>query len=68
MLAVLRDGQLAAHLDEGQEGQIVLDQTPFYAQSGGQVGDHGIIAAQGSAAEVVDSTSPCPASTCTTSR
>jgi alanyl-tRNA synthetase len=29
VLAVLRDGQLASHLDQGQEGQIVLDQTPF---------------------------------------
>jgi len=60
VLAVLRDGQLASHLDQGQEGQIVLDQTPFYAQSGGQVGDHGIIAAQGAAAEVVDTHQPVP--------
>ncbi len=58
VLAVLRDGQLAAHLDAGQEGQIILDRTPFYAESGGQKGDHGIIAAQGSAAEVVDTHKP----------
>jgi alanyl-tRNA synthetase len=60
VLAVLRDGQLASYLDEGEEGQIILDQTPFYAQSGGQVGDHGIIAAPGAAAEVVDTHQPVP--------
>src|SRR6185436_10469651 len=60
VLAVLRDGQLAAHLDDGEEGQIVLDRTPFYGAGGGQVGDHGVIAAQGSAAEVVDCHLPVP--------
>jgi alanyl-tRNA synthetase len=60
VLAVLQDGRLATRLDEGHAGQIVLDQTPFYAQSGGQVGDHGIIAGQGSAAEVVDTHQPVP--------
>ena len=60
VLAVLRGGQLAARLDEGQEGLLVLDRTPFYAMAGGQVGDHGVIAAEGSAAEVTDTTSPLP--------
>jgi alanyl-tRNA synthetase len=58
VLAVLREGRLASRLDAGQQGQIVLDRTPFYAESGGQKGDHGIIAAQGSAAEVVDTHKP----------
>jgi len=60
VLAVLRDGQLAARLDAGQEGLIVLDRTPFYAMAGGQVGDHGVIASEGSAAQVSDTTSPLP--------
>jgi alanyl-tRNA synthetase len=60
VLAVLREGQLATRLDEGQEGRIVLDRTPFYGAAGGQVGDHGVIAAQGSAAEVFDCDLPVP--------
>jgi alanyl-tRNA synthetase len=60
VLAVLKDGALATRLDEGQQGQIILDRTPFYGMSGGQVGDHGIIEARGSAAEVLDCTLPVP--------
>jgi alanyl-tRNA synthetase len=60
VLAVLRGGTLARRLDAGQEGEIVLDRTPFYAKSGGQVGDQGVIASDGSAAEVRDTTSPLP--------
>jgi len=60
VLAVLRDGKLASRLDAGQEGLIVLDRTPFYAMAGGQVGDRGVIASDGSAADVTDTTSPLP--------
>jgi alanyl-tRNA synthetase len=60
VLAVLKNGALARRLDAGEEGQIVLDRTPFYAMAGGQVGDHGVIATEGSAAEVTDTTAPVP--------
>jgi alanyl-tRNA synthetase len=60
VLAVLKDASLAPRLDAGQEGLIVLDRTPFYAMAGGQVGDRGVIASDGSAAEVTDTTAPLP--------
>ena len=58
VLAVLKEGKLASRLDAGEEGSIVLDQTPFYAASGGQVGDHGVLSADGSTAEVFDCATP----------
>jgi alanyl-tRNA synthetase len=60
VLAVLKGGSLARRLDAGEEGLVVLDRTPFYAMAGGQVGDRGVIASEGSAAEVTDTTAPLP--------
>jgi alanyl-tRNA synthetase len=60
VLAVLKGGQLAKRLDEGQEGEVILDRTPFYGASGGQVGDHGWLSADGSAADVTDTVIPVP--------
>jgi alanyl-tRNA synthetase len=60
VLAVLQAGRLLRRLDAGQEGEIVLDRTPFYAEAGGQLGDHGVIDSDGSAAEVTDCQAPVP--------
>ncbi|MGJ0483264.1 MAG: alanine--tRNA ligase [Methylomicrobium sp.] len=54
IVALYAQGQPVETLQAGQEGVIVLDKTPFYAESGGQIGDSGTITAGDSAFEVAD--------------
>jgi alanyl-tRNA synthetase len=58
IVAVLKGGAVAPRLDPGDEGEIILDRTPFYANSGGQVGDNGQITSAGAVARVKDVTAP----------
>ena len=43
--AILIDGKPVERIETGQEGQLILDRTSFYAEKGGQIGDHGSISA-----------------------
>ena len=43
ILALTADGKDVAELKKGMSGAIIVNQTPFYAESGGQTGDHGVI-------------------------
>ncbi|WP_297187805.1 alanine--tRNA ligase [uncultured Porticoccus sp.] len=52
--ALLREGASVRQLAAGEEGIVVLDQTPFYAESGGQAGDSGYLLADGVEFEVRD--------------
>lgn len=56
VVALYKDGQSVASLNEGDEGVVVLDQTPFYAESGGQVGDCGYLQAGSARFDVRDTT------------
>ncbi|MBG0838916.1 alanine--tRNA ligase [Ectopseudomonas toyotomiensis] len=56
IIALFKDGAAVDSLAEGEEGVVVLDQTPFYAESGGQVGDCGYLESAGVRFDVRDTT------------
>ena len=54
VLAIVTDGELCSSIREGEEGILVLDRTPFYAEKGGQSADFGTITKDGCVFEVTD--------------
>jgi alanyl-tRNA synthetase len=57
VVAVVKGGEVSS-LAEGEEGELILNQTPFYAESGGQVGDVGTLSGSDMLAQVLDTYSP----------
>ena len=58
VLAIVKDGQPADVVAEGETAEVVFDQTPFYGEGGGQAGDQGEIAWAGGAGRVIDVQKP----------
>jgi len=56
IVALYKDGQSVEQLAEGEEGVVILDRTPFYAESGGQIGDTGYLQAGAVRFDVRDTT------------
>ena len=56
ILALFKDGAEVTALNAGDEGMIVMDRTPFYGESGGQVGDSGILKSANAEFAVTDTT------------
>ncbi|WP_426246552.1 alanine--tRNA ligase [Pseudomonas sp. TWR3-1-1] len=56
IIALYKEGKSVEFLNEGDEGVVILDQTPFYAESGGQVGDCGYLQAGAARFDVRDTT------------
>ena len=58
--SIVKNDQLVKEAVEGDEVELVLDVTPFYAEGGGQVGDQGVITGPEGRVEIRDTVRRCP--------
>ncbi|MBI5379744.1 MAG: alanine--tRNA ligase, partial [Nitrospirae bacterium] len=61
VLALVKDGARISEAQTDEEVEILLDQTPFYSEAGGQVGDAGLLTGNGARVEILDTVKPTPA-------
>ncbi len=54
IVAIVKEGALVSELKKGEEGWVLTNQTPFYAESGGQIGDTGTLQTEAGLSEVLD--------------
>src|SRR5690606_6824771 len=54
VIGLLKDGQPVKSVRAGDKAELVLDRTPFYAESGGQIADTGVLVGEGGEVEVLD--------------
>ena len=60
VVALIRGDELASNAHEGEEVSVLLNRTPLYGESGGQVGDIGVIESEHAKLEVIDTVKPGP--------
>jgi len=58
VIGIVKDGAPTDRLAQGEEGELILDRTPFYAETGGQVGDRGALEGEGAHVDVLDTYYP----------
>ncbi len=60
VVALIKDGKQVTSARKGEEIEVVTEETPFYGEAGGQVGDHGVIEGDSVSATVTDTQKPLP--------
>jgi alanyl-tRNA synthetase len=58
--AILKDGRIVGEAKNGDEVEIILNRTPFYAEMGGQIGDRGVVRTKSASVTVYDTVTPLP--------